>query len=199
MTGPIAVALVPHTHWDREWYQPYQTFRLRLVGLLDELLDVLEADPGYTRFLLDGQTAVVDDYLAIRPENEGRIRALIASGRIALGPWAILMDEYMVSGETIIRDLQQGIRRGDELGGAMNVGYLPDMFGHIAQMPQLLALAGLQHAVVWRGVPAGIDRSAFWWDAPDGSRVRAEYLWGSYSNGRDLADDPGELVMRAAG
>jgi hypothetical protein len=66
-------------------------------------------------------------------------------------------------------------------------------------MPQLLAQAGLQHAVVWRGVPAGIDRSAFWWDAPDGSRVRAEYLWGSYSNGRDLADDPGELVMRAAG
>ncbi len=199
MTEPITVAVVPHTHWDREWYQPYQTFRLRLVGLIDELLEVLETDPGYTRFLLDGQTAVVDDYLSIRPENEGRIRALIASGRIALGPWAILMDEYMVSGETIVRDLEQGIRRGDELGGAMNVGYLPDMFGHIAQMPQLLAQAGLEHAVVWRGVPAGMDRSAFWWDAPDGSRVRAEYLWDSYSNGRDLADDPGELVTRAAG
>jgi mannosylglycerate hydrolase len=199
MTEPITVAVVPHTHWDREWYQPYQTFRLRLVGLIDELLAVLEADPGYTRFLLDGQTAVVDDYLAIRPENEGRLRALIASGRIALGPWSILMDEFMVSGETIVRDLQGGIRRGDELGGAMNVGYLPDMFGHIAQMPQLLALAGLAHAVVWRGVPAALDRSAFWWEAPDGSRVRAEYLWGSYSNGRDLADDPAQLVARAAG
>ena len=70
--------------------------------------------------------------------------------------------------------------------GRRTVGYLPDMFGHVAQMPQLLRLAGIEHAVVWRGVPAAIDRTAFWWEAPDGSRVRAEYLYGSYSNGRDL-------------
>ena len=81
----------------------------------------------------------------------------------------------------------------------MNVGYLPDMFGHVAQMPQILRLAGLEHAVVWRGVPSSIDRTAFWWEAPDGSRVRAEYLYGSYSNGRDIPDDASQLVARARG
>jgi len=79
----------------------------------------------------------------------------------------------------------------------MQVGYLPDMFGHVAQMPQLLRLAGLEHAVVWRGVPPAITQTAFWWEAPDGSRVRAEYLYGSYSNGRDLPDDAKRLVGRA--
>ena len=79
----------------------------------------------------------------------------------------------------------------------MDVGYLPDMFGHVAQMPQLLRLAGLEHAVVWRGVPAAVEQTAFWWEAPDGSRVRAEYLYGSYSNGRDLPDDAKRLVLRA--
>src|SRR5262249_21776908 len=91
--------------------------------------------------------------------------------------------------------------RARELGSdpSCDVGYLPDMFGHVAQMPQLLRLAGLEHAVVWRGVPAAIDRTAFWWRAPDGSTVRAEYLYGSYSNGRDLPDDPAPLVARARG
>src|SRR5262249_34801227 len=99
--------------------------------------------------------------------------------------------------ETIVRDLQLGLRRGTELGGAMPVGYLPDMFGHIAQMPQILRLAGFEHAVVWRGVPSTITRTAFSWEAPDGSAVRAEYLYGSYSNGRDLPDDAKQLVARA--
>jgi len=199
MPEPTTVAIVPHTHWDREWYQPFQTFRIRLVSLLDELLPLLERDLSYARFLLDGQTAVLDDYLAVRPEAAPRLRRLAASGRLQVGPWMILMDEFMVSGETLVRDLQLGMARATELGGGMPVGYLPDMFGHVAQMPQLLALAGLEHAVVWRGVPAAITSNAFWWEAPDGSRVRAEYLFGSYSNGRDLPDDAKELVTRAHG
>ena len=93
------VAIVPHTHWDREWYSPFQTFRLRLVELLDDLLPRLEADPSYAHFLLDGQMAVVDDYLAIRPEAEATLRRLAGSGRLAMGPWYILMDEFLVSGE----------------------------------------------------------------------------------------------------
>jgi alpha-mannosidase len=196
---PVTVAIVPHTHWDREWYEPFQVFRVRLVTLLDSLLDLLERDLSYARFLLDGQTAVLDDYLDIRPEAATRIARLVASGRVQIGPWMILMDEFMVSGETLIRDLQMGNARATELGGAMPVGYLPDMFGHVAQMPQILSLAGLGHAVVWRGVPAAVDRTAFWWEAPDGSRVRAEYLYGSYSNGRDLPDDAKALVARARG
>jgi mannosylglycerate hydrolase len=191
------VAIVPHTHWDREWYSPFQDFRMRLVKLLDALLPMLESDLSYARFLLDGQTMVLDDYLEIRPEAEAALTRLAASGRLAVGPWMVLMDEFMVSGETMVRDLQLGMARGAQFGGAMQVGYLPDMFGHVAQMPQLLRLAGLEHAVVWRGVPLAITQTAFWWEAPDGSRVRAEYLYGSYSNGRDLPDDAKRLVGRA--
>jgi len=196
---PITVAIVPHTHWDREWYLPFQAFRVRLVRLLDQLLDLLERDETYARFLLDGQTAVIDDYLEVRPEAADRISRLTASGRLQVGPWMVLMDEFMVSGETMVRDLQLGITRAQELGGLMEVGYLPDMFGHVAQMPQLLRLAGFSDAVLWRGVPGAIAQTAFWWEAPDGSQVRAEYLYGSYSNGRDLPADAAGLVARAHG
>ena len=88
-------------------------------------------------------------------------------------------------------------RAGRAVGGAMPIGYLPDIFGHVAQMPQLLRLVGIEHAVAWRGIPASVDKTAFWWDAPDGSRVRCEYLYGSYSNGRDLPEDAKGLVLRA--
>src|SRR5262249_6866758 len=133
-----------------------------------------------------------------RPGARDRIARLVTRGQLHVGPWAVLMDEFLVSGETIVRNLQRGLAQGAELGGAMPVGYLPDMFGHVAQMPQLLALAGLHHAVVWRGVPAAIDRTAFDWIAPDGSTVRTEYLYGSYANGRDLGPDGAGIVARAA-
>jgi mannosylglycerate hydrolase len=193
------VSVVPHTHWDREWYLPYQSFRLRLVSLLDDLLPRLERDPAFRHFLLDGQLAAVDDYLEVRPEAESRLRRLVASGRVAVGPWYTLPDEFLVSGETLVRDLEMGLERAAALGGAMMVGYLPDMFGHVAQMPQLLRGFGFEHAVVWRGVPAAIDRTAFWWEAPDGSRVRAEYLPTGYGNGALVPDDPKRFLDRVAG
>ncbi len=192
------VAIVPHTHWDREWYHSYQEFRLKLVDTLDTLLSLLESDDSYPHFMLDGQMAVVDDYLEVRPEGEERLRALAAAGRISMGPWYILMDEFLASGETIIRNLQMGLRRGAAFGGTMDVGYLPDMFGHIAQMPQILSEAGLTDAVVWRGVPSAITRSGFYWEAPDGSTVRAEYLPDGYGNGAALPDDAKALVERTA-
>ena len=193
------VAIVPHTHWDREWYQPYQEFRLNLVDLLDTLLALLESDDSYPYFMLDGQMAVVDDYLEVRPENEERLRALATAGRIGMGPWYILMDEFLASGETMIRNLQMGLRRAAAFGGAIDVGYLPDMFGHIAQMPQILRSAGFDHAVVWRGVPSAVTGSGFLWEAPDGSTVRAEYLPTGYSNGATLPDDAKALVERLEG
>ena len=194
--APRRVAVVPHTHWDREWYEPFQTFRLKLVRLVDGLIDQMERDSSYRHFLLDGQLAVIDDYLEIRPENESRLAALTGSGRITVGPWYILMDEFLASGETIVRNLQAGLRRATDFGGAMDVGYLPDMFGHVAQMPQILAEAGFEHAVVWRGVPSAIDRNAFRWESPDGSSVRAEYLVAGYGNGAALPDDAKALVRR---
>jgi hypothetical protein len=194
MARPIDV--VAHTHWDREWYAPVERFRSQLAGVLDALLAGMDRDESFRQFLLDGQMAMIDDYLAVRPEATSTIRRLASQGRLAMGPWYVLMDEFCVSGETIIRNLQRGLRRAEDLGEAMPIGYLPDMFGHIGQMPQILRLAGFEHAVVWRGVPSAVDRTGFRWRAPDGSTVRAEYLPVGYANGAYLPDDPDAFFRR---
>jgi mannosylglycerate hydrolase len=194
--APTTIHLVPHTHWDREWYRPFQSFRMQLVDLVDRVLDMLEAEPEFA-FTLDGQLATVDDYLEIRPEQEDRLRGHVRSGRLAIGPWQILMDEFLVSGETLVRNLERGWARAEEFGGPMRAGYLPDMFGHVAQMPQLLRRAGLADAVVWRGIPAAVDRHRFRWESPDGSWVRAEYLPAGYGNAAYLFAVPDRLDAAA--
>lgn len=191
-----SVHVLPHTHWDREWYEPYSSMRLRLVELLDELLPRLESDPAFTHFQLDGQMAVIDDYLTVRPDDGDRLAELNRSGRISMGPWYTLPDEFLVSGETLVRDLQLGISRAERFGGAMNVGYLPDMFGHIAQMPQIFSLLGMDQALVWRGVPSTMTAPAFWWRSPDGTEVRTEYLPSGYFNGSNTGPDPDEFAER---
>ena len=135
----------------------------------------MEADERVP-FTLDGQLATLDDYLEVAAGGRRPRPAARRGGTAAIGPWQVLMDEFLVSGETIVRNLEHGHRRAAEFGGAMPVGYLPDMFGHVAQMPQILRQAGIDTAVVWRGVPAEIDSHSFDWEAPDGSSVRAEYL-----------------------
>jgi alpha-mannosidase len=188
--------VVAHTHWDREWYSAFETYQARLVDVVDDLLGALEADSSFSHFLLDGQVALVDDYLAVRPGARERLETLIRAGRLAIGPWYVLPDEFCVSGETLVRNLQLGLRRSDDLGGSSGVGYLPDMFGHVCQMPQILRLAGLAHAVVWRGVPSSVRRTGFLWTAPDGSEVRAEYLPVGYANGAALPSEPRDLLRR---
>ncbi|MEY9910917.1 mannosylglycerate hydrolase [Catenulispora sp. MAP12-49] len=190
------LVIVPHTHWDREWYQPFQRFRLRLVTVLDRLLAQLAADPR-ARFTLDGQTAAIDDYLEIRPEQEALVRELAGRGQLALGPWRVLADSFLCSGENLIRNLETGSRRADELGGAMRVGYLPDQFGHAAQLPQILRLAGIEHACVWRGVPEDVRTTEFWWAAPDGTAVRTRYLpEGGYGGAAGVFGEPDAAVVR---
>ena len=191
------VYIVPHTHWDREWYATFETFRAQLVELWDQLLTLTEADPDF-RFLMDGQTVVIDDYLEVRPEAKARLERAVRSGQIQVGPWYTLPDEFLVSGETLIRDLQRGLASADLHGGSMRAGYLPDSFGHAAQMPQIYRQLGFQHAAVWRGVPLVIDRVAFDWEAPDGSRVLTAYMGNSYSHGVDLPTDPDALAARIA-
>jgi hypothetical protein len=188
------VTIVPHTHWDREWYEPFEGFLRRLVEMMDTLIDLL--DDGFPHFHLDGQTALIDDYLAVRPEREADIRRLAAEGRISVGPWFTQMDEFLTSGESHVRNLERGLARNRDLGARPVVGYLPDQFGHIGQMPQILVRGGLDRAVVWRGVPRAVEKTAFWWESPDGTRVLTEYLAFGYSIGMDLrsAERPGELA-----
>jgi len=164
--------------------------------MLDELLPRLKGDASFSHFQLDGQMAVVDDYLDVRPEQREALCELSKAGKLSMGPWYVLPDEFLVSGETLIRNLQLGIATAEEFGGAMQVGYLPDMFGHITSMPQILQLFGFDHAVVWRGVPLSINQPAFNWESPDGSAVRAEYLSGGYGNGSGMPTTAAELRER---
>jgi mannosylglycerate hydrolase len=185
--------VISHTHWDREWYRPFQLFRLQLVHLVDGMLDILEKDPGFKYFMLDGQTIVLDDYLLMRPENEMVLREHIRKGRILIGPWHILPDMFLVGPEAHIRNLLQGDRTARNYGPKMMVGYMPDSFGHIGQIPQILHGFGIESASLWRGVHDG--PAEFWWQAPDGSRILMAYLREGYGNGADL---PAENIERFA-
>jgi mannosylglycerate hydrolase len=196
-SAETGIVLMPHTHWDREWYEPFQVFRFRLVEMFDEVVDRAEADRDF-RFTLDGQTAAIEDYLAMRPENAGRVQRLVERGQLALGPWQILLDEFLCSGETIVRNLEMGWNGAEALGGAMRVGYLPDMFGHVAQMPQILARAGIDHASLWRGVPGSVEGHSFSWTSPDGSAVRVEYLFDGYGSALDLLSVPEKIQENMA-
>jgi alpha-mannosidase len=150
--------VVPHTHWDREWYLPFEQFRLRLGAVVDGVLDTLERDPSFTSFTLDGQAIVLEDYLDVRPENAGRLRALLDAGRLEVGPSYVLPDEILVGGESLVRNLLLGRRVcrrfGVEPSGA---GYLPDSFGHPAQVPQILAGFGIRTLLFSRGLGDEID------------------------------------------
>jgi hypothetical protein len=190
------VYVVPHCHWDREWYQPHELFRWRLVQMIDELLDHMEQHPEYPCFNLDGQSIVIADYLELRPENEGRLRTLIECGRIVIGPWWVQPDEFLPSCESHIRSFQKGIRFAEALGGSLKIGHCADQFGHIAQMPQLMAQLGLTSACLWRGVPDSVPGWSFWWEAPDGTRLPVLYLRDSYSSGWRLPEDPDDLIER---
>ena len=194
MTARTQVTLVPHTHWDREWYEPFSVFSERLVSMMDTLLEL--AAEGFPHFHLDGQTAMIDDYLERRPERTRDLAGAVSAGRLSAGPWVAQMDEFLTSGESHIRNLEMGLERARSLGRALEVGYMPDQFGHIGQMPQILRLAGIERAMVWRGVPSAIRTSTFCWRSPDGSEVLTESLPLGYGSGWSLlqAEDPESLA-----
>ncbi len=177
--------VVSHTHWDREWYQSFQQYRMRLVRLADRLLDLLERSPEFRYFVFDGQTIVLEDYLAIRPENRERLQKLIQAGRLEVGPWYVLPDEFLVSGEALIRNLLLGHRVGQQFGGVMKIGYMPDAFGHVAQLPQILRGFGIDNFIFTRGMGEELSKlgTEFLWIAPDGSRVLAVNQLKGYDNG----------------
>ena len=188
--------IISHTHWDREWYLTFEQFRLRLVGLIDRLLDLMESEPDYRYFHLDGQTIVLEDYLEIRPENEPRLRKLIADGRLLIGPWYDMPDEFLVSGEALLRNLERGHRIASQFGSSMPVGYLPDLFGHVGQMPQILRNFGLDNAILWRGF--GGRQAEYWWQSPDGSRVLMLHLPPEgYCNATRVHLNPDLMIERA--
>ncbi len=159
------------THWDREWYITFQEFRLKLVRLVDSLLELLESDPDFGVFHFDGQTIVLDDYLEIQPENRSRLEKQIRSGRILIGPWYCMPDEFLVSGESIIRNMIIGQEICHSFGTTpWKVGYVPDIFGHIAQLPQIMKGFGIDYCMLARGIDENTP-TFFRWQAPSGDEV----------------------------
>ncbi|MBX7184356.1 MAG: hypothetical protein K1Y01_04345 [Vicinamibacteria bacterium] len=163
------VHVISHTHWDREWYLTREDYRLRLIDLVDGVLDRMDKDDKFTFFHLDGQTIVLEDYLEVRPDQKERLRRRIGGGRLLVGPWYVMPDMFLVSGEALVRNLAIGHRIAESFGGVMRAGYTPDPFGHVAQMPQILAGFGLDNAILWRGF--GGPRSEYVWEGHDGTRT----------------------------
>ncbi len=180
--------IVPHTHWDREWYLPYQSFRIKLVHLMDLLLDLLEDDASFTHFMLDGQTILLEDYLEVRPEQEARLIRFVRAGRLLIGPWYVLPDEFLVSPEALVRNLLRGAAVCGRFGRRMDVGYVPDPFGHIGQLPQILRGFGIDSAAFRRGLDD--HPCELWWQAPDGSQVLLAYLRDGYDNAARMPTSP---------
>ena len=185
MTGVI-FHLIPHTHWDREWYLPRAAFQARLIPALDDLIERLQADAGYRSFLLDGQTVLLADYLRARPEREGDVKALVKTGRLQVGPWYVLADELIPSGESLVRNLLLGAADAQRLGGRLDVLYSPDAFGHPAVWPALAREFGIRYGVLWRGLGGepGQERDLYLWRAPDGRDV---LLWHLPPAGYEIA------------
>jgi alpha-mannosidase len=196
MTMRPVVIVVSHTHWDREWYQPFEIFRARLCDMVGALIDILDGDPAFRHFMLDGQTVCVDDILALRPSLRARLEAHIANGRIGIGPWYVLQDEFLVGAEAIVRNLAEGLRSARRFGRPMPIGYLPDAFGHIAQMPRILRGFDLPTAVVWRGVGDASPGSEWRWRAPGGAEVLCLFLPGGYGNAHALGSDDAAALAR---
>ncbi len=167
----LKIYYVQGTHWDREWYMPFQQLRKYLIDTAEGVLNTLEDDPDFACFVFDGQTLVLEDILEVKPEWRERLRRQIQTGRLKIGPWYCMPDMFLVSGESLIRNLQFGKRIADEFGGGMlPCGYMCDVFGNIAQAPQLLRLSGLELAAAWRGI-ADENCNFRRWQAPDGSEV----------------------------
>jgi len=188
---PPCFFVVAHTHWDREWYRPFEHFRLWLGHVVDGVLETLERDPEFSSFTLDGQAIVLEDYIDVRPQNEGRLRALLRSGRIEVGPSYILPDELLVGSEPLVRNLLMGREVCERFGGEpASVGYLPDSFGHPLQLPQILNGFGIETMIFSRGLGDELDDLGvvFRWRAPDGSEVLAFQQLPHYGNFAALAD-----------
>lgn len=196
--------IVSHTHWDREWYLPYEKHHVRLVELVDALLDKLDGDSAFRSFYLDGQTIIIEDYLQVRPENKERLEKYIREGRILIGPWYILQDAFLTSGEANIRNMQIGHQDALKYGVPAKIGYFPDTFGLVGQIPQLMLQSGIRNAFFGRGVkPTGFNNtvsdggyessfSELIWEGPDGSKVLGILFANWYSNGNEVPVDEAE-------
>lgn len=175
------LAVISHTHWDREWYQPFEVFRMRLCDLMDNLLIIMKNQPNY-RFHLDAQIIVLEDYLELRPDKRPLLKKYIKEGRILIGPWYVQNDFNLTSGEATVRNLMIGQSIADEYGACMRIGYMADQFGLASQLPQLYRDIGIDFCIFGRGANAPDTPPQFIWEGADGSAVTCEFMKWWYNN-----------------
>ena len=174
---PRRIHYVYSTHWDREWYQPFQDYRYRLVQLIDRVIDAMADGRMQGPFQTDGQAIILEDYLEVRPERREQVEELVRSRHFVVGPWYVLPDEFLVSGESLVRNLRHGRDLVRSMGAQpSNAGFVCDIFGHNSQMPQILAGFGIPAAFIWRGLNQ-IDKRHVIWRGADGT-VMPSYRFG---------------------
>ncbi|MCD9160373.1 alpha-mannosidase, partial [Escherichia coli] len=136
---------------DQEWYFTRQDSMVLASSNFADVIDTLEQDPAYTCYHLDGQMAVVEDFLVINPDYRARLEKLVRGKRIFVGPWYTQTDTTLVSGESIVRNLMYGMRDCLAFGEPMKIGYLPDSFGMSSQLPHIYNGFGITRTMFWRG------------------------------------------------
>lgn len=196
------IYIVSHSHWDREWYMPYEQHHMRLIELMDDLLELFEKDPEFHSFHLDGQTIILDDYLEVRPEKRAAVKRAIDQGKLQIGPFYILQDDFLISSESNTRNMLIGMAESKKWGTPVMLGYFPDTFGNMGQTPQMMKQANLHSAAFGRGVkPIGFDNevlpddqftsqySEMNWRGPDGSEIFGLLFANWYSNGNEIPVD----------
>ncbi|HII3949526.1 alpha-mannosidase [Enterococcus faecium] len=193
------VYIISHSHWDREWYMAYEQHHMRLIELIDDLLELFEVDPSFNSFHLDGQTIILDDYLQVRPEKRQAIQQAINEGKLRIGPFYILQDDFLISSESNVRNMLIGMEESRKWRTPVMLGYFPDTFGNMGQTPQLMKQAGISAAAFGRGVkPIGFDNqvleaenyssqySEMWWKGPDQTAIFGLLFANWYSNGNEI-------------
>jgi len=196
VSGIINAHIISHTHWDREWFLNIKYTNEWLIPFFDSLFKMLEKESNY-RFVLDGQTLIVEDYfdqLKRQGKNSGqykrKLKQYVREGRLLVGPYYLQPDWQLVSGESLIRNLLIGYKIGEKLGGLMKVGWLLDNFGQISQTVQIHKKFNIKGLFLWRGVEMESPRinSEFLWESPDGTRLTSIYLLSSYRNAMRLGE-----------
>ncbi|WP_404973732.1 glycoside hydrolase family 38 C-terminal domain-containing protein [Vibrio campbellii] len=189
------VHVIPHTHWDREWYFTQQDSDVLATYNFTKVIETLENTEAYTCYHLDGQSSIVEDYLRVLPYMQERMAKLVSGKKLFIGPWYTQTDTYNVAAESIIRNLKYGMHIAEELGHSMKVGYLPDTFGHNAQMPTIFKGMGIDNIIFWRGIDYDqqVEKSHFFWRSTGGDEIYAYNLVHGYGAAKNINATPDHL------
>lgn len=185
------VHVVPHSHWDREWYFTTSRSKVYLMKDLKDVLDTLENNPDFKYFMVDAQGSLLDDYIKWMPQDKERITKLVKEKKLVIGPWYTQTDQLVISGESIVRNMYYGMKRCETFGGYMNVGYVPDSFGQSGNMPQIYKEFGIDDTLFWRGVSDDmVNHTDYNWRGDDGSVVFTTQIPFGYYIGGNIPEDP---------